>query len=176
MEIRIRGRVQGVGFRSTVWRLARELRPRGEVFIDAEGVLVGAGGNESSIAAFISRTTSEPPPLLRIEAIETAHFAAVLPSYFRIGASTLGDIRTEISPDAAICEACAAEIADPSLARWFSCPKRWVSARGAEIQNHITKSHKRARLLHEVRPGGHTATMFGVRAMDLTRAIGMDAA
>ena len=107
------------------------MRLRGEVFIDAEGVLVGAGGNESSIAAFISRTKSEPPPLPRIEAIETAHFAGVLPSNFRIGASTLGDIRTEISPDAAICEACAAEIADPS------CPKRWARARGVDIQNHI---------------------------------------
>ena len=31
MEIRIRGRVQGVGFRPTVWRFARELRLNGEV-------------------------------------------------------------------------------------------------------------------------------------------------
>ena len=84
-----------------------------------------------------SRASKASRRLARIEAIETAHFAGILPSDFRIGASTLGDIRTEISPDAAICEACAAEIADPSLARWFSCPKRWARARGVDIQNHI---------------------------------------
>ena len=28
LEVRVRGRVQGVGFRPTLWRMARELRPR----------------------------------------------------------------------------------------------------------------------------------------------------
>ena len=46
----------------------------GEVFNDAEGVLVRAGGDESAIAAFVARISSEPPPLARIEAIETSHF------------------------------------------------------------------------------------------------------
>jgi hydrogenase maturation protein HypF len=118
MEIRIRGRVQGVGFRPTVWRFARELRLNGEVFNDAEGVMVRAGGEESAIAAFVARISSEPPPLARIESIETAQFDGALPTGFRICESSPGDIRTEISPDAAVCEECAAEIADPSQRRF----------------------------------------------------------
>ena len=47
MEIRVRGRVQGVGFRPTVWRFARELGFRGEVLNDAEGVLMRVGGSAS---------------------------------------------------------------------------------------------------------------------------------
>ena len=118
MEIRIRGRVQGVGFRPTIWRFARELCLNGEVFNDAEGVLVRAGGDESAIAAFVARIEKEPPPLARIEAIETAHFTGFLPSDFRICESASGNIRTEVSPDAAICTKCAAEIADPSERRF----------------------------------------------------------
>ena len=45
MEIRVRGRVQGVGFRPTVWRMARELDLAGEVLNDAEGVLMRVGGD-----------------------------------------------------------------------------------------------------------------------------------
>ncbi len=44
MEIRVRGRVQGVGFRPTVWRIARELELAGEVLNDCEGVLVRVRG------------------------------------------------------------------------------------------------------------------------------------
>ena len=123
MEIRIRGRVQEVGFRPNCVSEARFSMMRKACWpAQAE---TKAPSRPSSRASKASRR------LARIEAIETAHFAGILPSDFRIGASTLGDIRTEISPDAAICEACAAEIADPS------CPKRWARARGVDIQNHI---------------------------------------
>jgi hydrogenase maturation protein HypF len=121
LEIRVRGRVQGVGFRPTVWRLARELGLSGEVFNDAEGVLIRADGEESAIAAFLKRLESEPPPLACIEAIEIAGFRGALSGDFRIVESAGGEARTEISPDAAICPACAAEIADP-LERRFRYP------------------------------------------------------
>ena len=118
MEIRVRGRVQGVGFRPTVWRIARELDLAGEVLNDCEGVLVRVGGSPSAVEDFIARLESEPPPLARIDEIEARAFGGALPSQFRIAESLAGDAHTEVAPDAAICAACAQEIVDPFQRRF----------------------------------------------------------
>ena len=90
MEIRVRGRVQGVGFRPTVWRIARELDLTGEVLNDCEGVLVRVGGSPSAVGDFIARLESEPPPLARIDKIEVRAFDGALPSEFRIAEKFCG--------------------------------------------------------------------------------------
>ncbi|MFY9970048.1 MAG: carbamoyltransferase HypF [Roseiarcus sp.] len=118
MEIRVRGRVQGVGFRPTVWRIARELDLAGEVLNDGEGVLARVRGSRGAVQDFIVRLESEPPPLARIDQIETRVFTGALPSGFRIAESLAGDAHTEIAPDAAICAACAQEIVDPFQRRF----------------------------------------------------------
>ena len=105
LEIRVRGRVQGVGFRPMVWRIARDLGLSGEILNDADGVLVRVGGSERSVAAFIDRMEREPPPLGRIDRIETRAFCGNLPHQFRIAESVRGT-HTQIAPDAAICDAC----------------------------------------------------------------------
>ncbi len=111
VEIRVRGRVQGVGFRPAVWRLATELGLAGEVLNDAEGVLIRVRGGVAEIAAFVARVKDEPPPLAAIEAVETRDFSGDLPVDFRIVESIAGAARTQVSPDAAICPACAARSA-----------------------------------------------------------------
>jgi hydrogenase maturation protein HypF len=118
-EIRVRGRVQGVGFRPTVWRLARELGLDGEVLNDAAGVLIRVRGNARDIAALLERLRRDPPPLARIEGIERREWArpAVLAG-FRIAGSEAGRPRTEISPDAALCALCAAEALSPVERRY----------------------------------------------------------
>jgi hydrogenase maturation protein HypF len=113
MEIRVRGRVQGVGFRPTVWRIARELELVGEVLNDCEGVLVRVGGRPDAVEDFLVRVESEPPPLARIDQIEAHAFDGVLPTDFRIAESLAGDAHTQVAPDAAICPACAEEIINP---------------------------------------------------------------
>jgi len=113
LEIRVRGRVQGVGFRPTVWRIARDLGLAGEVLNDADGVLIRVGGPQAMMAAFLERLQHEPPPLGRIDRIETRGFDGALPDRFRIAKSIEGRAHTQITPDAAICPACAAEAADP---------------------------------------------------------------
>src|SRR5271157_5622767 len=90
MEIRVRGRVQGVGFRPTVWRIARELDLAGEVFNDCEGVLARVRGSPGAVEDFIARLQSEPPPLARIDEIEVRAFDGALPSEFRIAESLAG--------------------------------------------------------------------------------------
>lgn len=118
VEIRVRGRVQGVGFRPTVWRLAREYGLCGEVLNDCDGVLVRVGGSTKAIADFIARMWREPPPLGRIDRIETQAFSGSLPSEFRIAESESGAAHTQVTPDAAICEACAREVQDPFERRY----------------------------------------------------------
>jgi hydrogenase maturation protein HypF len=62
IDIRVRGRVQGVGFRPMVWRYARELGLAGDVLNDSDGVLVRVGGREAAVAALIRRMERDPPP------------------------------------------------------------------------------------------------------------------
>ena len=121
LEIRVRGRVQGVGFRPAVHRLASELGLAGEVHNDAEGVLVRASGPAPSLRSFVERMEREPPPLARIEAVESRPYVGELGPGFHIVESAAGAARTQIAPDAAVCDACASEVVDP-LARRFRYP------------------------------------------------------
>jgi hydrogenase maturation protein HypF len=113
LEIRVRGRVQGVGFRPTVWKLARELGVTGCVWNDGEGVVIRAGGAPGVLAVFVARLEREPPPLARIDAVETRSYRGALAAEFQIVASAPGVVRTQVAPDAAMCAACAAETVDP---------------------------------------------------------------
>jgi hydrogenase maturation protein HypF len=118
IEIRVRGTVQGVGFRPTVWRYARELGLVGEVLNDGDGVLVRVGGKQADVAAFIHRIAHEPPPLARIDRVETSTYGGVLPREFRVAESAVGAAHTQVTPDAGVCSACTQEIVDPLARRY----------------------------------------------------------
>jgi hydrogenase maturation protein HypF len=121
LEIRVRGRVQGVGFRPNVYRLARELGLAGEVLNDSEGVLIRASGPTGAMASFLERLERELPPLARVQTLEKRALSRVLDGDFRIVESAGGTPCTEVAPDAAICSACAAEVVSP-LERRFRYP------------------------------------------------------
>ena len=53
--IRVRGAVQGVGFRPFVWRLAHELRLDGFVRNDAHGVAIEVQGDAVALDRFLDR-------------------------------------------------------------------------------------------------------------------------
>ncbi len=109
----MRGLVQGVGFRPHAWRLATECGLTGEVWNDAEGVVVRIWGPAAARRRFLERLCQEVPPLARIDALETRPLSAAPPAGFRILASHAGAVRTGIVPDAATCPACLAEVRDP---------------------------------------------------------------
>jgi hydrogenase maturation protein HypF len=121
-EIRVRGTVQGVGFRPTVYRLAKDCGLKGEVCNDGEGVLIHATGSAESLNAFVRRLQDECPSLARIETIirrpysGNCHFED-----FVITKSVSSAVRTEITPDAATCPKCEEEVFDP-LTRWYRYP------------------------------------------------------
>ena len=119
-SIRVRGIVQGVGFRPTVWRLARECGLTGEVWNDASGVMIHAWGSAASLQEFAHRLHAEQPPLSRIESIDRAELsdAGDTPQEFRIVDSRVGEVRTVVPADAAACDDCMTEVMDPSNRRY----------------------------------------------------------
>ncbi len=121
--MRLRGTVQGVGLRPTVWRIASELGVLGSVANDAQGVLIRAVGPAAELDALARRLHAEAPPLARISAIERQPVAlpAALPAGFVIGRSgpaEAGDHFTAVAADAATCAACVAEMFDPFARRF----------------------------------------------------------
>ncbi len=118
LEIRVRGRVQGVGFRPTVWQHAQALGLAGDVRNDGEGVLIRARGPRAAIEVLLDRLRRVPPPLARLDGIEQSAFTGDLADGFRILESVAGAARTQIAPDARLCADCAAEITDPFARRY----------------------------------------------------------
>lgn len=121
-EIRIRGLVQGVGFRPTVWRLATRLGLAGDVRNDGEGVLIRIAAEPRLAERLIADLKADCPPLARIDSVEYRQAEPLaLVDAFSIAESDTGLMRTEVAPDAATCPACLAEIRDP-FARRFRYP------------------------------------------------------
>jgi hydrogenase maturation protein HypF len=118
VRIRVRGQVQGVGFRPFVYRLALDLGLSGWVLNDADGVEIGAQGGAAALEALLSRLKSDAPDLARVDEVSAVP-AEVLPQRgFAILESRSGHAHTGIAPDAAICPACLAEIFDPANRRY----------------------------------------------------------
>lgn len=69
-DFRVRGLVQGVGFRPTVYRIALELGLSGTVWNDAEGVVVHLEGEPEVLERFPEALLAGKPPLARIDAVE----------------------------------------------------------------------------------------------------------
>src|SRR5512141_2705701 len=98
--IRVRGLVQGVGFRPFVWRLARELSVSGWVRNDAQGVAIEVQGEAHALERFTARLAREAPGLARIDGIEERDLAPGQDEGFEIAPSRGGEARTGIAADA----------------------------------------------------------------------------
>jgi hydrogenase maturation protein HypF len=119
VEIRVRGTVQGVGFRPAVWRLARENALAGHVLNDGAGVLIRVTGEPQRIARFLHDLEHNAPPLSRIARIETRRLAHVEAfDDFVISHSAGGETHTNVTADAAACAACREEVLSPSQRRF----------------------------------------------------------
>ena len=114
--IRVRGKVQGVGFRPFVWQLAQRLQRTGDVCNDGQGVVVRLWGEDTG---FIAQMRQACPPLARIDQADAVPFHwPQRPAAFTILPSAGGGMDTQIVPDAATCPACLAEMNDPTDRRY----------------------------------------------------------
>lgn len=135
--IRVRGTVQGVGFRPAVYRAAIASRLGGFVRNDSEGVLVEVEGPPSVVEAFPDAIRRSAPPLARIDAIEVTVTRARGDRDFHVTTSAeAAVVRAMVPTDTATCDACVRELFDPEDRRFrypfivcTSCGPRYTIVR-----------------------------------------------
>jgi hydrogenase maturation protein HypF len=119
-RLTIRGAVQGVGFRPSVFRLAKELGLAGWVNNSCQGVFVELEGSRRQVQTFILRIEKERPPRSFIQSFETSWLDPVGYRDFVIRQSDPGGAKTAlVLPDIAICPECTREIFDPNNRRYL---------------------------------------------------------
>lgn len=105
-RIRIKGTVQGVGFRPAVYRAASGLGIRGRVWNSGSDVIIESERGEELIGALFDGL----PPLAAIEDISSEDVDIQLPDGFSIIGSSPGGDTVSIPTDTAICDNCLKEM------------------------------------------------------------------
>jgi hydrogenase maturation protein HypF len=112
-SVRVRGVVQGVGFRPFVFRLARAHTLAGWVLNDDEGVQIHVEGADEALKTFLRDLREQSPPAARITAIDVSGDEASDVADFTIRESRRSHRPTaRIAPDLPVCDACLAELVD----------------------------------------------------------------
>ncbi|HWE08283.1 MAG TPA: carbamoyltransferase HypF [Solirubrobacteraceae bacterium] len=146
MRLRVRGTVQGVGFRPHVYRVAHALGLAGFVLNDASGVLIEVEGPPAAVREFEGRLTLEAPALAVLDRVDAEAVEPAGDREFEI-APSVGDGRTDaaVAPDAATCRACLAELFDPADRRHrypfincTDCGPRFTIVRGVPYDRPLT--------------------------------------
>ena len=146
MRARVEGTVQGVGFRPFVHRLAGELELAGRVSNDERGVVIEIEGTSPAVEAFLDRLPAEAPALAVVERVACEEMGPTGERGFAIAASAAsGRPSAPVTPDAATCEDCLAELVDPADRRFrypfvncTNCGPRFTIVRGVPYDRPLT--------------------------------------
>lgn len=118
-NIRIRGIVQGVGFRPFVYKQAKLFALSGYVYNDTEGVYIEIEGEKKSADDFTASMTEKAPPLSYVIDVSAEDSRVIGMKGFQITESRHTDERSAFySPDVAVCDECLAEFFDPDNRRY----------------------------------------------------------
>lgn len=119
LHLELDGTVQGVGMRPWLQRTATRLGLRGTVANGPRGVVLDVFGSTAALGALRDALAHELPPLAKIEAIRSEPRRDRGPADFTIQPSlATAPPRLTIPADRAMCEACRAEVDDPSNRRY----------------------------------------------------------
>ncbi|MFH0948568.1 MAG: carbamoyltransferase HypF [Elusimicrobiota bacterium] len=127
-KITVSGRVQGVGFRPTIYRYALSEKLAGFVSNTAEGVIIEVEGSEKNIKNFLRKLKSQSPRQSKIAKISVKKIPFCMmrspeaDKKFSIKKSTLfgnGKTALHISPDISICDDCLKELFDKKDRRYL---------------------------------------------------------
>ena len=119
VRIRLRGIVQGVGFRPFVHNLAENLGLAGYVLNSSAGLVAEVEGHPAVLARFVEAVRAEAPPLAWIQEMEVAELEPLGDTAFEIrpSAAETGEFAL-ISPDVATCPDCLRDCAEPGNRRF----------------------------------------------------------
>jgi len=113
-QIRVKGIVQGVGFRPYIYQLAGRYKLCGHVANTASGVHICVEGPLPDITAFLVSIPTEAPPLAQITDIKSVDVQTEGFQSFAIISSREDTAKSAlISPDVAICNDCLREMLSP---------------------------------------------------------------
>jgi hydrogenase maturation protein HypF len=114
-RFRVRGTVQGVGFRPFVHRHAVGLGLAGWVRNDTDGVLIEVEGAREQIEA-LRRRLDRPPRLARVGQVVASPVAreGAVAGFEILDSVDLGPPGVPVGVDTAPCDACVAELRDPA--------------------------------------------------------------
>ena len=120
LDIRVRGIVQGVGFRPFVYRLARRYIINGWVLNDLDGVFIHAEGETQLLDEFVTELHMNPPAAAVVREVELKEVPLQDCTRFEIRESKADDADegTLVSADLATCDDCLRELFDPSDRRY----------------------------------------------------------
>ena len=117
--IKIKGIVQGVGFRPFVYRLAKKYEVFGFVTNFGEGVLIDIDITRDRLNSFLKSLNKNKPPLAIIDTIECDVEKHLNRKEFIIKKSLQESKKTtSVSPDICICDSCLEELKDSSNRRF----------------------------------------------------------
>ncbi len=119
-RLKIRGIVQGVGFRPFVFKLANKFELKGWVLNSSSSVIIHIEGNKEKLKEFITSLKEEKPSPAVIEdiSVEDTEFEGF--EKFEIRESIeVKDEFQPISPDLATCDDCLRELFDPKDRRYL---------------------------------------------------------
>jgi hydrogenase maturation protein HypF len=117
--LRIRGRVQGVGFRPFIYRLAQHYALVGSISNTSAGVLIDVQGSPDALSQFQQAIVSQKPERAAISdfsvrALPVGDFVS-----FQIATSGVDeDTALALLPDTALCSLCLQELFDPTNRRY----------------------------------------------------------
>ncbi len=148
-RVRVRGVVQGVGFRPFVWNLAHRHGLSGWVRNESRQVTIEVQGPTVRLDLFFNELQSAAPPAARIDAIDCEPLSLETEAGFRMIASDGAELPLPSLPaDLAMCADCRAEILDPRQRRHrypftncTQCGPRWSIVCGVPYDRPQTSMH-----------------------------------
>ena len=119
LRVVLRGAVQGVGYRPTVYRLAEKLRLAGWVRNSGVGLEIEVEGSPEQLDQFLHTLEAERPRAAVVTTEEVSRIAPVGCAWFEILPSDENVSKTAaVLPDLATCPECLRELLDPADRRF----------------------------------------------------------